>query len=215
MIDAYELFMNKFNIKEDDLIDFGLRNTHSIDIGLAEKEWNIQKENIINGGEVIVRTFGNKNDARTKSILLNFYKNVYPKVTVETDRDGNTSPRELLERLTQKKKNKDIINFQISHIFGQTKNLYAFTAPWNIVFMPKIMDPLTGHEAHGDLKNRFQSELQKMIYNKYEDLIHDFNSLMNNEQLVISIDNYLNSINEKRFKKEIKKDFSEISLICK
>ena len=68
-----------------------------------------------------------------------------------------------MERLTGRKNKKEIINYQVSHIFGKTKNIYAFTAPWNFIYLPKIMDPLTGHEAQGYLKERFQFELEKRV----------------------------------------------------
>ena len=213
MIDSYKVFLEKFQITEDDLIQFGLDNIISIDINKAREEWNRQKENILNGGTVFVRTYGNRNDTRTRAILIDFYKDIYPHLEVITDSTGNRHPTELLERLTGKKKNQDILNFQVSHVFAQTKNLYAFTAPWNIVYMPKVMDPLTGHESHGNLRNIFQFELRKKIYNQFEDLILEFNELMENNHLKSLIQMYFKNLNQKRFQKEIEKDFQRIEIM--
>lgn len=46
-------------------------------------------------------------------------------------------------------------------MFGRTKNIYAFTAPWNIVYMPKILDPFTGHEAKGEMVDEYRMLFQK------------------------------------------------------
>ena len=41
-----------------------------------------------------------------------------------------------------------------------TKNALTFNAPWNIVYMPKLFDPFTGHESKGDITKKFTEELK-------------------------------------------------------
>ncbi|NQV86930.1 MAG: hypothetical protein HQ492_07630 [Woeseiaceae bacterium] len=71
-----------------------------------------------------------------------------------------------------------IRNYQVSHVFGRTKNIYAFTAPWNIVYMPKLLDPFTGHEATGSMVSEFTLLFQRQSYALFGKLIDDFNELI-------------------------------------
>ena len=180
MDDSYEIFIDEFKIGKDKLIQFGLDKCIYVDEQKAKDEWEKLKKSIQLNQKVYVRTFGNRDNKDTQKLLIDFYKELYKDLEATTDGTGNYRPRKVLERLTNKRNNKEIVNYQVSHIFGKTKNIYAFTAPWNFVYLPKIMDPLTGHEAQGDLKKRFQYELQRMCYKKYQDLIEDFNDIMNN-----------------------------------
>ena len=70
------------------------------------------------------------------------------------------------------------------------------------------MDPLTGHEAHGDLKDSFRSALQKMSYDKYKDLIDDFNKIM--DDLSSQRTKALEKLGNPKFTQEIEKDFEPI-----
>ena len=82
-----------------------------------------------------------------------------------------------------------IRNYQISHIFGRTKNIYAFSAPWNIVYIPKLLDPFTGHEAKGEMISEFAGLFQRQGYEHFEDLIEEFNEIISNP-------NFINKITE-------------------
>ena len=68
-----------------------------------------------------------------------------------------------------------IRNYQVSHIFGRTKNPFLFTAPWNIVWKPKLLDPLTGHESKGDLHEKYKAEFLSKSREKYSDFIFEYN----------------------------------------
>ncbi|EPE71842.1 TPA: hypothetical protein QB169_001958, partial [Pasteurella multocida] len=72
-----------------------------------------------------------------------------------------------------------------SHIFGLTKNPYAFCAPWNIVFIPKILDPFTGHESKGEITEKITAMYRRLMWDKYEDLISDYNKIMEKYREVI------------------------------
>ena len=76
-----------------------------------------------------------------------FYANLLGNTHVEKDPTNNAVPHKLIQRTTELKRNSDIFNYQVSHIWGHTKNIFMFEAPWNICYTPKIMDPFTGHET--------------------------------------------------------------------
>ena len=58
--------------------------------------------------------------------------------------------------------------------------MWAFTAPWNIVYMPKLLDPFTGHEANGAMVAEFTELFQRQGYVRFARLIDDFNELVSN-----------------------------------
>ena len=97
--------------------------------------------------------------------------------------------------------------------------MYAFTAPWNIVYIPKILDPFTGHEAKCDLVKEFTRLFQKNSYKKFHKLIDDFNQIMTSnsfiEKVEISIKNIQDSgeFDEKIIKKFRTSLSSEVSPI--
>lgn len=135
MIDSYEKFLTKYVSKED-FFDFGLNETIYIPIDKVEKEWSNLKNRIFENQNVFIRGFGR--DAAGTHLFLKFYENIFEHSNIVKDPTNNQQPTKLLESLTGLKKNKDIRNYQVSHIFGRTKNIFTFTAPWNIIFMPKI-----------------------------------------------------------------------------
>ena len=98
----------------------------------------------------------------------------------------------MLEKLTgyskkNSKLNKELRNYQVSHVFGRTKNALAFNAPWNIVYMPKLFDPFTGHESKGDITKKFTSELKKMTFLKFKNLIEEYNDIVESDSFKIKI----------------------------
>jgi len=116
----------------------------------------------------------------------------------------------------------EIRNYQISHVFGRTKNVYAFTAPWNIVYLPKIIDPFTGHEAKGDMVNEYTALFQKKIYIYFEKLIDQFNEIMNDAVLKnriessleeLSIDSRFNDKALVQLRKSISREFKPIEIL--
>ena len=138
--------------------------------------------------KVYVRTFGDKGKSETKLLLECFYKYVFDnfdnKEVISFDPSNNSAPSATLNKYTKYTKNKShkskniLSNYQVSHIFGKTLNCYAFTAPWNIVYLPKILDPFTGHESSGELTEQFTQKLQEFAKSKYENQIKDFNKQM-------------------------------------
>ena len=83
-----------------------------------------------------------------------------------------------MKKLTGLTRNKDIYNYQVSHIWGRTKNIFLFEAPWNVCYTPKIIDPFTGHETKGDLPSDFQKYFIRFAQKKYKKYIEDYNRII-------------------------------------
>lgn len=217
MIDSYEKFLTKYVSKED-FFDFGLNETIYIPVDKVEREWLNLKNRILDNKSVFVRGFGR--DAAGTHLFLNFYENIFKHSNIVKDPTNNQQPTKLLESLTGLKKNKDIRNYQVSHIFGRTKNIFTFTAPWNIVFMPKLLDPFTGHEAKGDMIDEYQKLFQQQSYDKFKSFIDEFNDIINNTHLVKKIGDYFEELHDSnadtkmifKFEKAVREEFSPIAL---
>ena len=196
-----------------------------IDKRLKKSEKYIKDNNI---SKVYVRTFGDKGKENTKALLISFYEYIFDyseKEVISIDRSNNSAPSSTLNRYTEYTKTKNhkskniLFNYQVSHIFGKTLNCYAFTAPWNIVYLPKILDPFTGHESNGKLTEQFTQKLQEFAKLNYKEQIEQFNKRM--EELAPKINKFkakLKSENEfdeqsiKRFFKSLDENFSQIDL---
>ena len=215
MIDSYEKFLTKYVSKED-FFDFGLSETIYISNDKTKIEWDNLKKKIYTDQEVFIRGFGR--DAAGTHLFLNFYKKVFNNEHVLKDPTNNARPTKIIEELTGLKKNKDIRNYQVSHVFGRTKNIFTFTAPWNIVFTPKILDPFTGHEAKGTIVEEYQRLFKRQTYEKFKECIDEYNSIVSDKKLIQSIDEYLEELynidikSYKKLQKAISEEFSFIDI---
>lgn len=217
--DSYDLFMQAFpQINENSLWQFASKNIIMISRGEARKEWENLKDNILTGkNKVYIRGYGR--DAAGTEKVLDFYKNVFSGIQIFKDRTNNERPTRMIERLTGHYKSKKldkgqtrVCNFQVSHVFGRTKNPFLFTAPWNVVFIPKVLDPFTGHEAKGKIKDNFKAKFEEFIYNEYKDLIEDYNSIINVPETKKNIEKFLGNLDTERAKDDIKKNLSVVQV---
>lgn len=180
-IDGYEQFFEFVN--KESFFTFGLKNIITINEDDASKEWKSLVERVRNKDkELYVRDFGRQ--GRGNEVLSKMYNEVLG-IQVKYDPTNNNRPAVLLERLTNLKRNKTIFNYQVSHVFGRTKNVFCFVAPWNIVFIPKILDPFTGHEAKGDFVEDFTKRFQERIRKFFKDQIEEANKEMDKVRLEI------------------------------
>ena len=69
-----------------------------------------------------------------------------------------------------------------------------FTAPWNIVYLPKIIDPFTGHEAKSDMVDEYKAMFQKKSYSYFEPLIEDYNKLISDKEFKQRMYSYIEDI---------------------
>jgi len=180
-IDGYDQFFKIIN--SEIFFEFGINNIISIDSKAAATSWDSLKERIANKDrDLYVRNSGRNGTGN--SGLSALYKDVF-QLEINFDLTNNTKPTQILTALTGHRKNKTIFNYQVSHVFGNTKNVYLFTAPWNIVFIPKVVDPFTGHEATGAHAIEFQYKFKAKIYTKYRDQIEDYNTIINRKRAEI------------------------------
>jgi hypothetical protein len=174
MLNSYEQFFALF--PKESFIKFGIENIITVDVKEAAVYWDALKKRIQDKEpNLYVRSSG-RNGAGNQNLQA-FYKEIFG-MEIIIDPLGNLQPTVMLNKLSGQVKNKTIQNYQVSHVFGRTKNVFCFTAPWNVIFIPKLVDPLTGHEAKGNFVDEFTSLLQKTIRIKFADLIDDYNSII-------------------------------------
>lgn len=121
---------------------------------------------------------GNGRNNANGEQLQEFYKTIG--VNVKIDPTNNQGPTKILEQSTGLKKQINIVNYQVAHIFeSRTANPFLFTAPWMVCYIPKIIDPFTGHECleYDHLRNEFAKKAFVKMSDKigiYNDFIRDF-----------------------------------------
>ena len=223
MRDSYERFFSEGFISKQQFFEFGLKETIYAPLEEATKEWEVLKSKIFNNEEVYIRSYGR--NAKNSMSFTNFYSNIFNNHNVKIDPTNNSEPTKVIRNLTgySKKPHRDyqpIQNYQISHVFGRTKNAFAFTAPWNIVYMPKILDPFTGHEATGDLIDEFKYQFKLNSYNKFKDLIEDYNEIVSSKGFTEKVNIFFGKLSDegllkepdlKRLVKSINEEFTPIS----
>ncbi|MEZ5534192.1 MAG: hypothetical protein R3F02_01080 [Thiolinea sp.] len=190
MRDSYKQLFASGLITKDQLFMFGLSETIYVDTKTAEDEWESLKNQIQSGKKVFIRGFGR--DASGTHLFQKFYSHLIGNHKVAKDSTNNAEPTKLLREWTGYSKSggkqfKPIRNYQISHVFGKTKNVYCFTAPWNIVYLPKIIDPFTGHEAKGAYVDEYTQLFQKETFKRFRALIEDFNQIVTGSEFQAKI----------------------------
>jgi hypothetical protein len=185
MKDGYQEFFDNFKINFEEVIEYGVREaTVFPDPRLIKSEWGDLKKEVLSKGVVYIRGYGR--DASGFDLYQEFYSTLFEGLIVKKDPSNNSKPTQLLQRITKfsksisvksKNGNKPIRNYQVAHIFGRTKNPFLFTAPWNIVWTPRIFDPFTGHESRGDDAVKYQKHFLNHAKDIYKDYIHEYNDL--------------------------------------
>lgn len=210
--DSYYDFMSHFGINKKAFFEWGMKAIIFPPLDKVESEWISLKERIINDCEVYIRGYGR--DAHGTNWYLDFYKYLLNNSHVKKDRSNNSRPQSIIRKITGLARNKDIYNYQVSHIWGRTKNIFMFEAPWNICYTPKIIDPFTGHETKGDLPGEFQSYLIKHAQKRYGKFIDDYNSIISSYDIRSKIDSFCADadIADERFKKDAIVELSEIEI---
>ncbi len=211
--DSYYDFMNHFGIKKKDLFKWGMGAIIFPDKEVVEKEWIRLKQRIMSGEAVYIRGYGR--DAHGTQLYIDFYKYVFKNEHVKKDPTNNNRPQANIKKMTGLVRNKDIYNYQVSHIWGHTKNIFLFEAPWNICYTPKIIDPFTGHETKGDLPKEFQEYFLKYSQKKYRKYIDDYNKIVFSYDFKKRLNEYckINSIDDERFVQDAMAELSPIEFI--
>ncbi len=55
------------------------------------------------------------------------------------------------------------------------------------MYIPKILDPFTGHEAKGEAVEEFTKLFQRMVFDRFKEQIEDFNSIMADQNFIDKI----------------------------
>lgn len=209
MRDGYTIFFDKFGISNQDIVDFGLQEAIFIPDEKVVLEWEVLKEKVYKGtGMVSIRGYGG--GGKGTQNYLDLYRRLFGHDNFKKDPTNNAEPKRVIQTLTGYTRGKNIRNYQISHVFGRTKNPFAFTAPWNLVYLPKIVDPFTGHESKGELTIEFQKAFQEHTYEKYEQYIKEFNSLM--LDIREPLQKYLEEVENNQFKYDVAIQFEPIPI---
>jgi hypothetical protein len=154
MRDSYDILFEHYD--RDIFFSESLKSIIYIDESKIKIEWDNLKNRLFNNELTYIRGYGR--DAKGTIAFLELYKNLFSNLNIKKDSSNNNVPTILMSRLTglNKKLKKDTVqqeriqNYQISHLFGKTKNPLLFSAPWNFAYIPKYIDPFTGHETQGE-----------------------------------------------------------------
>ncbi|OGO86193.1 MAG: hypothetical protein A2Y22_08780 [Clostridiales bacterium GWD2_32_59] len=131
------------------------------------------------------------------------YKYLFKNNNVKKDPTNNSEPQKIISELTNYIRNENIFNYQVSHIFGRTKNIFLFEAPWNIAFVPKVMDPFTGHESTGVLQKEYKEKFQSHASKLYAEFIEEYNYLITRPDISEGILYYIDDLKKQRDVKEV------------
>lgn len=173
-LDSYLQFFEI--VDKDAFFRFGIDNIIIAKPEIAKNAWNNLLKNInAKSDNLFVRSSGRY--AVGNDILRKLYADVFG-ININFDPTNNDEPTKLIQDLTgyyKRGSKQNIFNYQVSHVFGRTKNVFLFTAPWNIVFVPKVLDPLTGHEAKGDFVEEFKSLFVNKVKLLFKHEIEEYN----------------------------------------
>jgi len=226
MRDSYLKFFSKGYISKEQFFEFGLSETIYVNFSTASQAWEHLKLRIQNNEPVHIRGFGR--DANGTPLFQSLYRYTFGNKNIIKDATNNAEPTKLMREWTGLSKNgggryQAIRNYQISHVFGRTKNPYCFTAPWNIVYVPKIIDPFTGHEAKGDFVDEFTRMFQRQCYGKFAAFIDEFNGIVTSSDFQENLENSLQlmqlgeNVDERsmaKLRKSIESEFSPIEMFA-
>lgn len=219
MIDSYQKFIDGLGINYEDFIQWGIDNTIYPTEDKIDIFWEQLKTRINAGDEVYIRSYGR--EGKGNDIILDFYSMFG--IKVKNDPSNNMKPTKNLQYLTGMTKyssgvkNPSICNYQVSHIFGKTKNVYMFESPWNVCFVPKIFDPLTGHEAYGKFPDDYKKQWVGQIAKKLKKYIDEYNTIVKDFDIKTKISKFLSDVNvvnkysdkqRKRFERDMIEEFS-------
>jgi len=190
MLDSYEALIPEY-ISKEEFFRYALEKTIYIPDGKVQTEWKNLKEKVNSNKPLFMR--GMK-DAVGNQLFFEFYAKVLKNQQVKKDPSNTQSPTKIMEDLSGYKKSKDLRNYQLSSIFGRSKNILCFNAPWNIVYTPNILDPLLGVDARGDLATEYKKVFHSHCYEKFQPYINEFNEMVTNTHFLREMEEYIYSL---------------------
>ncbi len=217
MLDSYNELIGNY-ISKEDFFQYGLDKTIYIPDSKVKEE-NIKHLERVNNNQVVYMR-GHK-DSVINQLFYDFYKHVMKNERVKRDPSNSQNPTKIIESLSGYKKSKDLRNYQLSSVFGRSKNILTFCAPWNIVYTPSILDPLLSVDARGELAQEYQKAFREHVYKKFRPFIEEYNERVNNMHFQRAIDEhferlYDNSMHNKdtviKFESMLREDLKAIEV---
>lgn len=214
-MDSYSQFLDYFSIDKISFYSFGLENTIFADVEKIKPEWERIKCHLVTNQPLAIRGYGRQ--GKNTHLFSELYEFLFKNNKIYEDPTNNAQAKNNLQMITGHRINDTISNYQCSHIFGRTKNPLLFEAPWNMCFVPKIFDPLTGHESTGNWPDEYQELFLKMVRSKYRVFIEDYNKFVCENHIESRIEDFIETLYGKydtkqlnRFRRDALKEWSLI-----
>jgi len=204
-LDSYALFLDYFNIDKDSFYEFGVENTIFSPLDYAKNQWSQTKERLLNNQKLSIRGYGRQ--GKNTDLFLDLYRHLFNNEKITEDPSNNTAAKKNIQSATGYRVNNNVYNFQCSHIFGCTKNPLLFEAVWNICLVPKMFDPLTGHETKGPWPKEYQDFFIQTACLRYKDFIEDYNEFLVEHNVLERIEQYVSNI-KKQYDERVISKFS-------
>jgi len=209
-IDSISILLEYYNICKDSFYAFGVENTIFPSQDYAKDQWNQIKENLLTNQKLAIRGYGRL--GINTEMFLDLYRHLFGNHKIFKDPTNNAAPTKIIEKATgykkNPKKNRNILNFTVAHIFGCTKNPLLFNSVWNICYKPTIIDPLSGHEANGDWPKEYQDIFHKYVYRRFKELIDDYNAFIEEHKVPERIESYISDVMSTQYEDKLIKSFS-------
>jgi hypothetical protein len=187
MRDAYDKLFTYFD--KETFFRNSLEDIIYIENGKIEAQWEKLKQDVFENKPIHIRGYGR--DAQKTNYFVVLYKHLFENEFVFKDSTNNANPSKLIKQNTNyckttidgKNGKGRIRNYQISHLFGRTKNPLLFNCAWNVAYIPKYLDPFTGHETQGDHSVEFKKMILPILKEKFEFYINDYNQIIESKVL--------------------------------
>ena len=200
--DAYQLFFDYFaghQMSPREFYKFGIDNSvfaDKADVKYAERQFDDLIELLRHGRlpndpaggrqrkDLAIRKYsGSKNKSE---MFVEIYRKLFPNASIRVE--SNATPKlnfrsavkcEMFSAGYVGKETTTVLkNYVCSHVFdNRTQNPLLFEAVWNIVFTPKMIDPLTGNETKGRWPDEFQPLFRDKVRDKFLPCIRKFNAI--------------------------------------
>lgn len=175
MFESYERFIDRFNIDEDQLLRFGLKEetiwASEMD---AVERWNRLRDDLLNDRPIYIRSMRN-------GLYQELYRGLFGNEHIVGDHDGNTEPIRAMAEATGFSKSPYnhpgctlLGNYVLSHVFDRrSMNPLLFSNTCNFAFTPTLIDPFTG-SATGAFARRFRREFRRFALKRFERVFNEY-----------------------------------------
>ncbi len=206
--DSYFNFLNYFEIDSILFFRWGIEAMIFPPMEQVDLEWRILKSRILNGEVVFIG--GTGKGAGRIPLYIDFYNYVFGNKNVQ--KDTNNKIQIDLKNMTDLDRKNDINNYQVYSIWSRSRNIFLYEAPWNVCYIPNMIDLLLCPESKGDLPEEFRKYFLKYVRKKYWKYINDYNRIIDEYKVALRLKEFCekNTINDLKFMKEAMMQLSPI-----